>query len=123
MRKLWLIFAQAATISLAVLFVVSTLRPDLLSFGGRNGGVVTIRESQNPSGGAAELGSSYSAAARRSMGAVVNIFTTKDVKAQRHPFMDDPVFRRFFGDQFDGEPQRTSSLGSGVIVSTLGSVA
>ncbi len=118
MRKLWLIFAQAATISLAVLFVVSTLRPDLLSFGGRNGGVVTIRETQDPSVGPEQ--GSYSGAARKSMGAVVNIFTTKDVKAQRHPFMDDPVFRRFFGDQFDGEPQRTSSLGSGVIVGAEG---
>jgi serine protease DegQ len=118
MRKLWLIFAQAATISLAVLFVVSTLRPDLLSFGGRNGGVVTIRESQH--GGANQDIGSYSSAAKKSMGAVVNIFTSKDVKAQRHPFMDDPVFRRFFGDQFDGEPQRSASLGSGVIVGAEG---
>jgi len=31
MRKLWLVFAQTATVSLAVLFVVSTLRPDLFS--------------------------------------------------------------------------------------------
>jgi serine protease DegQ len=30
--------------------------------------------------------------------------------------MDDPLFRRFFGDQLDGETQRTASLGSGVIV-------
>ena len=30
MRKLWLIFAQATTVALAVLLVVSTLRPDLL---------------------------------------------------------------------------------------------
>ncbi|MBX9964764.1 MAG: Do family serine endopeptidase [Burkholderiales bacterium] len=118
MRKLWLIFAQAATISLAVLFVVSTLRPDLLSFGGRNGSVVTIRESQHGVGNA-EIGS-YSTAAKKSMGAVVNIFTSKDVKTQRHPFMDDPVFRRFFGDQFDGEPQRSASLGSGVIVGAEG---
>ena len=31
MRKLWLTFCQTATICLAVLFVVSTLRPDLLA--------------------------------------------------------------------------------------------
>jgi serine protease DegQ len=54
------------------------------------------------------------------MGAVVNVFTNKDVRAQRQPFMDDPVFRRFFGDQFDGETQRSSSLGSGVIVGAEG---
>lgn len=118
MRKLWLIFAQAATVSLAVLFVVSTLRPDLLTFGGRNGGIVTVRETQRPAADA-DIGS-YSTAAKKSMGAVVNIFTSKDVKAPRHPFMDDPVFRRFFGDQFDGEPQRSASLGSGVIVGAEG---
>ena len=118
MRKLWLIFAQAATVSLAVLFVVSTLRPDLLSFGGRNGGIVTVRETQRPAADA-DIGS-YSTAAKKSMGAVVNIFTSKDVKTPRHPFMDDPVFRRFFGDQFDGEPQRSASLGSGVIVGAEG---
>ncbi|MBX9631846.1 MAG: Do family serine endopeptidase [Burkholderiales bacterium] len=118
MRKLWLIFAQAATVSLAVLFVVSTLRPDLLTFGGRNGGIVTVRETQRPAADT-DIGS-YSTAAKKSMGAVVNIFTSKDVKAPRHPFMDDPVFRRFFGDQFDGEPQRSASLGSGVIVGAEG---
>ena len=42
MRKLWLVFAQTATICLAVLFVVLTLRPGLLTWGSR-GGVVTIK--------------------------------------------------------------------------------
>jgi Do/DeqQ family serine protease len=46
---------------------------------------------------------------------VVNIFTSKD--APRHPLLNDPVFRRFFGDQV---PERASSLGSGVIVSNTG---
>ena len=32
MRKFWLIFSQTATVCLAVLFVVSTLRPDLLTW-------------------------------------------------------------------------------------------
>ena len=35
MRKLWLIFAQSTTIALAILFVVATLRPDLLAWGTR----------------------------------------------------------------------------------------
>jgi hypothetical protein len=52
------------------------------------------------------------------MPSVVNIFTSKEVKLPRHPFMDDPLFRRFFGDQYDAETQRSSSLGSGVIVGT-----
>ena len=54
------------------------------------------------------------------MPSVVNISTSKEVKVPRHPLMDDPLFRRFFGDQLDGETQRASSLGSGVIVGTEG---
>jgi serine protease DegQ len=121
MRKLWLVFAQAVTVSLGVMFVVSTLRPDLLSFGGRNGGVVTVRETA-PSGNhqREDALNTYRAAARKAMPAVVNIFTSKEVKQPRHPFMDDPLFRRFFGDRQDAEPQRASSLGSGVIVGTEG---
>ena len=42
MRKLWLIFAQFTTIWLALLFVVYTLRPDLLS--GPRSPVVTVKE-------------------------------------------------------------------------------
>src|SRR3546814_840633 len=34
--------------------------------------------------------------------------------------MDDPLFRHFFGDQLDDQPQRENSLGSGVIVSSEG---
>ncbi|MFQ6708413.1 2-alkenal reductase, partial [Bordetella pertussis] len=34
MRRLWLIFAQAVTVSLAILFVVTTLRPDWLRLSG-----------------------------------------------------------------------------------------
>jgi S1-C subfamily serine protease len=53
--------------------------------------------------------------------AVVNIFTSGSAKGQKHPFMDDPLFRRFFGDSL-GEGRRTASLGSGVIVSPKGYV-
>jgi serine protease DegQ len=52
---------------------------------------------------------------------VVNIFTSKDVRAQRHPLLNDPMFRRFFGEPQD-EAQRAASLGSGVIVSASGYV-
>jgi len=118
MRKLWLIFSQAVTISLAALFVVVTLRPDLVSWGGRNGGVVTVRETGD--GPADRPSAPLSVAARKAMPSVVNIFTSKEVKAQRHPFMEDPLFRRFFGDQFDGDTHQSSSLGSGVIVGPEG---
>ncbi len=117
MRKLWLVFAQTATICLAMLFVVLTLRPDLLTWGSRSG-IVTIKEQQSDA--AAAHIPSYSGAARKAMPAVVNIFTAKDVKVPRHPFMDDPVFRYFFGDQFDAQTQKSTNLGSGVIVSEQG---
>ncbi len=119
MRKLWLIFAQAVTISLAALFVVVTLRPDLVSWTGRAAGIVTVREAID---GPRERPNfvSLSPAAKKAMPSVVNIFTSKDVKVPRHPFMDDPLFRRFFGDQPDGDTQHSSSLGSGVIVGPEG---
>ena len=119
MRKLWLIFAQAVTISLAALFVVVTLRPDLVSWTGQNGGIVTVREASD---GPRERPGfvSLSPAAKKAMPSVVNIFTSKDVKVPRHPFMDDPLFKRFFGDQLDGDTQHSSSLGSGVIVGPEG---
>ncbi len=117
MRKLWLIFAQTATVSLAVLFVVSTLRPDLLSWNTRST-LVTVKEPQPDSPPLAVA--SFSDAARKAMPAVVNIFTSQQVKRPRHPFMDDPVFRYFFGDQADPGPQRREGLGSGVIVSEQG---
>ena len=119
MRKLWLIFAQAVTISLAALFVVVTLRPDLVSWTGHNGGIVTVREaSDGPRDRPGFV--SLSPAAKKAMPSVVNIFTSKDVKVPRHPFMDDPLFKRFFGDQLDGDTQHSSSLGSGVIVGPEG---
>ena len=120
MRKLWLVFAQTATICVAVLFVVSTLRPDLLAWNTR-GAVVTVQEPSadvpaRPSAG------SFSDAARKAMPAVVNIYTSQEVKRPRHPFMDDPLFRHFFGEGPDAGPQRREGLGSGVIVSEQGYV-
>jgi Do/DeqQ family serine protease len=57
--------------------------------------------------------------------AIVNISSTKTIKAQQRtePFLDDPFFRRFFGDQspFRAPKERKSmSLGSGVIVDPKG---
>jgi serine protease Do len=55
--------------------------------------------------------------------AIVNISTTRTIKIQgnTNPFLDDPFFRRFFGDQFRAPKERkTASLGSGVIVDSNG---
>jgi serine protease DegQ len=125
MRKLWLIFAQTATICLALYFVVATLRPDLL---GQNGPrtpseVVTVKESEGSgtgTGGAARV-ASFSDAARKASPSVVNIFTGTQSRARgpQHPLLNDPVFRKHFGTP--PEPaERGQPLGSGVIVSTQG---
>ena len=49
--------------------------------------------------------------------AVVNIATRGSVDIQKHPLLNDPLFRRFFKD-FENLPQRkeVKSLGSGVII-------
>ncbi|HQS57128.1 MAG: 2-alkenal reductase [Gallionellales bacterium 35-53-114] len=116
MRKFWLLFAQATTIGLAALFIINTLKPGLLPNAARNG-VVTLYENM-PDGGNAIPAASFSNAAKKVMPAVVNIFTTSEVKNSNNQFMDDPRFRFFFGDQFEeNAPQQASSLGSGVLVS------
>ncbi|HEY7742918.1 MAG TPA: Do family serine endopeptidase [Burkholderiales bacterium] len=117
MRKLWLIFAQTATVCLAVLFVVSTLRPDLLAWNMRS----EVLPAKPPPAEAPALAvATFRDAARQAMPAVVNIFTSQEVKRTRPSFMDDPWFREFFGDQPDAGPQRREGLGSGVIVSEDG---
>src|SRR5712664_963888 len=122
MYRLWLIFAQAATVAVAVLFVVSTFRPEWLP--ARSGAPVLSASPPGASGAAPTPArrASYHDAVQRAMPSVVNIFTSKDVRSPRHPLLNDPIFRRFFGDQLPDEAQRASSLGSGVIVSTSGYV-
>src|SRR3954463_3300612 len=115
--RLWLIFSQAATIAVAVLFVVSTFRPEWLPARGNPPASVQSSPSTAP---AAARALSYSDAVRRATPSVVNIFTSKEIRSPRHPLLNDPIFRRFFGDQLPDEAQRASSLGSGGIVSTSG---
>ena len=97
MRKFWLLFAQATTVGLAILFIISTLKPSLLPSASRNG-IVTVHENVNTSTSQVPT-AGYSAAARKVMPTVVNIFTSTDVKKPSHPFIDDPRFRFFFGEE------------------------
>lgn len=124
MRKLWLIFAQTTTVVLAALFVVSTLRPELLPWKSPAGvaTMVTLKEAAIPAPTVDVIpkAGSFSAAAQKAMPAVVNVFTSKEIKISSHPLMEDPMFRRFFGDRFESQSRRASSLGSGVIVSPEG---
>jgi Do/DeqQ family serine protease len=120
MRRLWLIFAQTVTVAVAILFVTSTLKPEWLP---ARPAPLTVHEAPattTTGGDEARSNSSYRDAARAALPAVVHIYTTQAVKKQRHPLLDDPIFRHFFGDRQDLLPQRNSGLGSGVLISTNG---
>ena len=121
LRKFWLLFAQACTLCVAALFVVATLRPDLLPrLAGKNNRVVLLQQA----GGtiAAPGATSYAEAARKAMPAVVNIYSSKAVRS-RNPLLDDDVLKRYFPDLAQRIPARqATSLGSGVIVSPDGYV-
>jgi len=120
LHRLWLVFAQAVTVAVAVVFVVATFQPDWL--GSRPAALQPAPQlPAAPRSAAGEArGDSYYEAVRRALPSVVNVFTSKEVHVQRNPLLDDPLFRRFFGDQFPDETQRATSLGSGVIISSNG---
>ena len=69
---------------------------------------------------AAELRLSYAPIVQRVQPAVVNVYAAKMVQ-DHNPFLDDPIFRRFFG--VPGQPEQMQrSLGSGVMVDPSGLV-
>ena len=127
MRRLWLLFAQTATVGLALWFVVATLKPDWLAQVRESGRKVQLASTsvpmlEAPAGSAPSRDGSYRNAAKRAMPSVVNIFTTKEARQPKNPLTDDPFFKRFFGDRPRDQDEKQSSLGSGVIVSTQGYV-
>jgi Do/DeqQ family serine protease len=71
-----------------------------------------------------EVRLSYAPIVQRAAPAVVNVYAARAVATSRNPFLDDPIFRRFFGVPDGGAPseQLQRSLGSGVIVDTGGLV-
>jgi serine protease DegQ len=126
MRRLWLIFSQAVTVALAVLFVVATLKPDwvrrapaamLPQIGSLASATDTSGALAAPGPPSAPAGS-LRLAAQRAAPAVVSITTNK--AAPKAGAGDDPWMRFFFGQRGgpQGEPQR--GLGSGVIVTSDG---
>ncbi|WP_018151995.1 S1C family serine protease [Leeia oryzae] len=126
MKKLWLIFAQTITIVLAILMVIGTFKPEWgLPFQQARipAPVVTLHESSpaaKSKGTPFALEGSYSDAVKHAIPSVVNIFTSKQVRRSNRAFLEDPVLRRFFGDTPDNDTEDSSSLGSGVIVSSDG---
>lgn len=123
MRRFWLLFAQTVTIGLAVWFIVTTLKPDWI---GKLGGAQNVRIASSSVSiqEAAPLRvpaqGSFRDAAKLAMPSVVNIFTTKEARQLKNPYLDDPFFRKFFGDGYGDPEEKQSSLGSGVVVSPQG---
>lgn len=123
MQRLWLLFAQAVTIVLALYFVYSAVRPDWPP-----ALPATVQQLGTPAQPASAMvaapaptANSFRSAADRAMPAVVNILTSKAMPP-KHPLLRDPYFRRFFGDRDNEEEEDDdpNSLGSGVIVSPDG---
>lgn len=118
MRKTWLIFSQAVTVAVAMLFVVATLKPDWIRQGGASGVLPSIVATPvSISVAASAAGSGYASAAKLASPAVVSVMTSR--AAARTPQGEDPLLRFFFGDP-QAEPQ--GGVGSGVIVSSEGYV-
>ncbi|MFT3664417.1 S1C family serine protease [Piscinibacter sp.] len=121
MRRTWLIFSQAVTVAVAVLFVVATLKPEWLPRRADGTGAVTVLPALAPAPEAAALPPgatvfSYAAAAKRATPAVVSITARK--APQRSAQSADPWFRFFFGESAQQQPQ--IGLGSGVVVTPDG---
>jgi len=123
MRRYWLIFAQAVTVCLGILFVVTTLRPDLLRLAAPGAAPAAVAAATRPAAGTGTGPVSYADGVARAAPSVVNVYTTKHVNVPLIPLPDDPVLRQLFG-QLPGVSWReaTTSLGSGVIVSQDGHV-
>jgi serine protease DegQ len=129
-RQHWLVFSQAVTIALAVLFVVSTLKPEWLphSLGPVASTalpaptfvppVSPLSPAAAPSAASAAPVAGLAQAARRASPTVVSIVASKTGRAA-NPHADDPRFRFFFEGQGKEAPAQTG-LGSGVIVSNEG---
>jgi serine protease DegS len=120
-------FLQAATVGIVAAFLLLFLKPEWFE---SSPPVIEVREvpqhtdAPGAAGTAAvPMVSSYADAVERAAPAVVNVYTTKVITRKRHPLMDDPLFRYFFGDQVQMPRKQTqTSLGSGVIVSPQGYV-
>src|SRR5260221_9524097 len=83
------------------------------------GNVASAQERRLPT--QSELRLSYAPVVQHVAPAVVNVYAAKVVQ-NRNPFLDDPIFRRFFGVPGGSSSQLQRSLGSGVIVEADGLV-
>lgn len=116
MRRLWLIFSQAVTVALAVLFVVSTLQPSWLPSAQRPvmPSMPRVTVPHVPLLGQSSPGS-LAPAARAAAPSVVSLVITSRTL---NPHRNEPWYRRYFGD--DEGDDAAAGMGSAVIVSDDG---
>jgi Do/DeqQ family serine protease len=115
MKRLWLLFSQAVTVVVAIIFVVATLKPQWLDRRPTLASIVPVFEAPALGLGDATPGS-LRVAARQAAAAVVSINTSQSPAT--NPHLEDPWFRFFYGERSSAQPQ--TGLGSGVIVSPDG---
>ncbi|MCC5627575.1 HhoA/HhoB/HtrA family serine endopeptidase [Nostoc sphaeroides] len=128
-RSLRQLSTHVLAIALGVLLTVSTLQ--VLPSQAEPAPTVTVETSkliaqrQLPATGAIGSSSFVTAAVNRVGSAVVRIDTERTITRRVDPFMEDPFFRRFFGDGFSQQmppEQQLRGLGSGFILDKSGLV-
>ena len=118
-------FLQAATVGIVAAFLILLFKPDWFDAGRSVIEVTQAPDHSVPASTAppSTRPASYADAVEPAARAVVNVYTSKVITRERHPLLDDPLFRHFFGDQLSTPRKRTqTSLGSGVVVSAQGYV-
>lgn len=127
-RSIRQLSTHVLAIILGVLLTVGTLRvspsqaePAPSSVAAESPQLVAQR--QSPATAAIGSSSFVTAAVNRVGSAVVRIDTERTITRRvADPFFDDPVFRRFFGNGFQGQlpPEQLRGLGSGFIIDKSG---
>ncbi|MEH2208608.1 MAG: HhoA/HhoB/HtrA family serine endopeptidase [Nostoc sp.] len=128
-RSLRQLSTHVLAIALGVVLAVSTLQvlpsqaepaPTITALDTSN----LIAQRQSPATAAIGSTSFVTAAVNRVGSAVVRIDTERTITRRVDPFMEDPFFRRFFGDGFSQQmpSEQLRGLGSGFIIDKSGLV-
>ncbi|RCJ42477.1 serine protease [Nostoc punctiforme NIES-2108] len=128
-RSLRQLSTHILAIALGVVLAVSTLQvlpsqaepaPTITALDTSN----LIAQRQSPATAAIGTTSFVTAAVNRVGSAVVRIDTERTITRRVDPFMEDPFFRRFFGDGFSQQmpSEQLRGLGSGFIIDKSGLV-
>lgn len=114
MRRLWLFFTQAVTVCLAIVFVVTTLRPEWVMprMDAGSAGIVRPPAALPDQAAGTQGVQSYADAVALAAPSVVSVHTRKHIKPLQTPFKPAPELPDIPGLGQHGQV----SLGSGVIV-------